>query len=96
MHLHLGAIGEVDHRPENNLVAGLDPIAKFNLRSKVACNRDIMEMEDAIFDHGHTTATRTPSLLKTTAWAGTINDGVLRGMCNSTVKYVSGRSSPSG
>ena len=50
---HLAAVGEVDHRPENHLIACFDAIPQLNFRSQIARHRHFAKPRDAVFDHDH-------------------------------------------
>src|SRR5262249_50084966 len=50
---HLAPVREIDHRPENHLIACFDAVPQLNFRSQIARHRHFAKPRDAVFDHDH-------------------------------------------
>jgi hypothetical protein len=50
-HRYLAAVGQVDHRVENDTVARPDAIVRFDLGAKVTRDGDLLKAGDAVLDH---------------------------------------------
>ena len=81
--LNLVAVGQIDRRIEDHLIAVLDAGAHLDRRAEIAHHGHCADMRATPFS---TTATLRPSRLKMIASDGTISDGVLRGIFSSTVQ----------
>jgi hypothetical protein len=49
---YLAAVGQIDRRIKDHLVAPLDAAVDFNLLSKVAYHRDLAQVNHAVLHHG--------------------------------------------
>jgi hypothetical protein len=49
-HRDLAAVGQVDHRVEDDLIARLDAVVHFDFLAEVARNRDLLHMGNAVLD----------------------------------------------
>src|ERR1700733_6113840 len=53
LNLHLAAVGEIDYRPQYDLIARLDAGANLDLRPEIACHRDLVQMRHTTRGNSH-------------------------------------------
>src|SRR5205807_1276140 len=51
--VYLAPVREIDHRPENHLIAWFDAVPQLNFRSQIARHRHFAKPRGAVFDHDH-------------------------------------------